>query len=162
MLLLCKKMFKGISIFLLGTFMIAPVTPISKTSPLVLPKASAAFYSLNSLLNSLAAFGVPGLILITVMAFTGLSGAAALTAALAILGGPGGMIGGIAVLGLIGGISYYIAREGADVVIDQYIDILKDRGYTKEGIIDEIQDFSPMLISQENKDRAIGRVIRKY
>ena len=48
-----------------------------------------------------AGIGLPAVILLIVMATTGLTGAAAITAALAMLG-PGGMIGGIIFLGIIG------------------------------------------------------------
>jgi len=55
---------------------------------------------MDELVKKIAALGLPGVILIIVMATTGLTGAAAITTALAILGGPAGMLGGIAVLGL--------------------------------------------------------------
>lgn len=52
--------------------------------------------------NLLAAAGVPGLILLGAMAVSGFSGAAAITVALASLGGPAGMLGGIGVLISVG------------------------------------------------------------
>ena len=55
---------------------------------------------MDELVKKIAALGLPGVVLIVVMATTGLTGAAAITTALAILGGPAGMLGGIAVLGL--------------------------------------------------------------
>jgi hypothetical protein len=56
--------------------------------------------SLDTVASKIAALGVPGLVLVVAMAFTGFAGAAAITAALAMLGGPLGMLGGIAVLGI--------------------------------------------------------------
>jgi hypothetical protein len=50
----------------------------------------------------LAAAGVPGLVLLGAMAVSGFTGAAAITVALASIGGPAGMLGGIGVLVSIG------------------------------------------------------------
>ena len=54
---------------------------------------------MDKLVNKIVALGVPGLVLLIAMHLTGFAGAAALTAALASLGGPLGMLGGLAVLG---------------------------------------------------------------
>ena len=55
---------------------------------------------MDEVIQKVAALGLPGVVLVIVMATTGLTGAAAITTALAILGGPAGMLGGIAILGL--------------------------------------------------------------
>ena len=52
---------------------------------------------MDSIVNKIAGLGVPGIMLMVAISMTGLSGAAAITAALALLG-PGGMLGGIAFL----------------------------------------------------------------
>jgi hypothetical protein len=52
--------------------------------------------------NLLASAGVPGLMLLGAMAISGYTGAAAVTVALASLGGPAGMLGGIGVLVSVG------------------------------------------------------------
>ena len=57
--------------------------------------------SLDKIADKIAALGVPGLVLVIVMGTTGWAGAAALTTALAVLGGPLGMLGGIALLGVM-------------------------------------------------------------
>ncbi|MEM7556986.1 MAG: hypothetical protein AAF378_23430 [Cyanobacteria bacterium P01_A01_bin.84] len=69
---------------------------------------------MDELIKKIAALGLPGVTLVVVMASTGLSGAAAITAALAFLGGPGGMLGGIAVLGLTGLITDALAKVGLE------------------------------------------------
>ncbi len=56
---------------------------------------------MDEAVRKLAGVGLPGVILLIAMASTGLTGAAAITAALAMLG-PGGMIGGVVFLGIIG------------------------------------------------------------
>src|SRR5690242_20926998 len=52
--------------------------------------------------SNLVGLGIPGLILLAVIATTGYAGAAAITTALATLGGPFGMLGGIAALVAMG------------------------------------------------------------
>ena len=52
---------------------------------------------MDRIANKIAGLGVPGIMLMVAISMTGLSGAAAITAALALLG-PGGMLGGIAFL----------------------------------------------------------------
>lgn len=69
---------------------------------------------MDEVIKKVTALGLPGVILVIVMATTGLSGAAAITAALAILGGPAGMLGGIAVLGLTGLITEGLAKVGLE------------------------------------------------
>jgi hypothetical protein len=69
---------------------------------------------MDEVIQKVAALGLPGVILVIVMATTGLTGAAAITTALAILGGPAGMLGGIAVLGLTGLITEGLAKTGLE------------------------------------------------
>lgn len=54
------------------------------------------------MIDFLAAAGVPGLVLLAAMAISGFSGGAAITVALASLGGPAGMLGGIGFLLTLG------------------------------------------------------------
>lgn len=69
---------------------------------------------MDEVIKKVAALGLPGVILVITMAATGLTGAAAITAALAILGGPAGMFGGIAVLGLTGLIADALTEVGLE------------------------------------------------
>jgi hypothetical protein len=46
---------------------------------------------MDEVVKKVAGLGLPGVILVVTMAATGLTGAAAITAALAFLGGPAGM-----------------------------------------------------------------------
>lgn len=69
---------------------------------------------MDEIIKKVAALGLPGVILVITMAATGLTGAAAITAALAFLGGPAGMLGGIAVLGLTGLITDALAKIGLE------------------------------------------------
>lgn len=55
---------------------------------------------MDEFVERLAGIGVPALVFLIIMSTTGLAGAAAITATLALLG-PGGMIGGIITLTVI-------------------------------------------------------------
>ncbi|KAF3885522.1 MULTISPECIES: hypothetical protein [Nostocales] len=69
---------------------------------------------MDEIVKKVAALGLPGIVLAIVMATTGLTGAAAITTALAILGGPAGMLGGITVLGLTALITDVLAKVGLE------------------------------------------------
>lgn len=53
---------------------------------------------MDKVVDKIVALGVPGLILLVAMKVAGFAGAASITAALAALGGPIGMIGGTGLL----------------------------------------------------------------
>lgn len=69
---------------------------------------------MDEVVKKVAALGLPGVILVVTMAATGLTGAAAITTALAFLGGPAGMLGGLAVLGLTGLITDALTKVGLE------------------------------------------------
>ncbi|WP_072622565.1 hypothetical protein [Spirulina major] len=68
---------------------------------------------MDEVVRKVAALGLPGIILVVTMATTGLAGAAAITAALAFLG-PGGILGGIALLGVTGLITDALTKVGIE------------------------------------------------
>jgi hypothetical protein len=67
---------------------------------------------MDEVVRKVAALGLPGVLLAITIATTGFAGGAALTTALATLGGPVGMIGGIAVLGVAGLVADAVAKVG--------------------------------------------------
>jgi hypothetical protein len=69
---------------------------------------------LDEVVRKVAALGLPGVLLVITMAATGFVGAAAITTALATLGGPFGMMGGIAVLGITGLVADALGKYGID------------------------------------------------
>lgn len=69
---------------------------------------------MDEVVKKVAALGLSGVILVMTMAATGFTGAAAITAALAFLGGPAGMLGGMAVLGLTGLIVDALSKVGIE------------------------------------------------
>jgi len=84
-----------------------------------------------------AGMGLPIIILLIAMAGTGLAGAAAITAALAMLG-PGGMVGGIVLLGIAGLAADMLSKFGLEALLKAiYVQRLKN-GDSKQDLCAEI------------------------
>lgn len=96
---------------------------------------------MDKLVDKIAALGVPGLVLLVAMAVTGWAGAAALTTALAILGGPFGMLGGLAVLGVLALISQGLADYGFEAIFKSTVEKLRAKGKSKADIESEIESY---------------------
>ena len=71
----------------------------------------------------------------------GLAGGAAIVAALAFLGGPFGMMGGIVLLGLLVLISHAVAEFGVEAIFKRVLQGLKEKGMTKEEIRKKIDGY---------------------
>lgn len=93
---------------------------------------------MDKVVNKIAGFGVPGVMFFVAISMTGLSGAAAITAALALLG-PGGMIGGVAFLLIAGQVSSALTEFGFDALFKAIIKKLYKKGETKETIRRKIE-----------------------
>jgi hypothetical protein len=96
---------------------------------------------MDEFVRKAAALGLPAIMLVIVMATTGLAGAAAITAALAALGGPAGMLGGIALLGIIGLATETLSKYGLEAVL---IEIYRQRlqnGNSRSSLCGEIRNL---------------------
>jgi hypothetical protein len=93
---------------------------------------------IDDVADKIAGAGIAGLVLLAVMATTGFAGAAAVTAALAILGGPAGMIGGVIVLGLTATVSAALAKYGFEAVAVATVKKMVQRGKNKTEIRSDI------------------------
>ncbi len=96
---------------------------------------------MDEFVRKAAALGLPAIMLVIVMATTGLAGAAAITTALAALGGPAGMLGGIALLGIIGLATETLSKYGLEAVL---IGIYRQRlqnGNSKSSLCGEIRNL---------------------
>ena len=105
---------------------------------------------MDDFVTKAAALGLPAIMLVIVMATTGLAGAAAITAALATLGGPAGMLGGIALLGIIGLATEMLSKYGLEALL---IAIYRQRiqnGESRSRLCGEIRNLP---ISRELKRR---------
>lgn len=107
---------------------------------------------MDKIIDKIVGLGVAGLVLTIAIATTGAAGCAAITTALALMGGPFGMIGGITVLGLISAISTIIAEYGIDKVVTEIVKGLIKKGKTKEEICNEL-DKNPwkLVLSKDLK-----------
>ena len=112
---------------------------------------------MDKIISKVAALGVPGIILIVAISATGLSGAAAITAALAAIG-PGGILGGIAVLGVTGLLVEGLSEYGFDAIFTGVVKELYKRGETKASILAKIDRY-PISKSLKRKTReAVNRL----
>ncbi|MDE0038268.1 MAG: hypothetical protein OXU77_12055 [Gammaproteobacteria bacterium] len=75
------------------------------------------------------------------MAVTGYAGAAALTTALAALGGPFGMLGGIGLLLLLGLISRALSQIGFEGLFKAVLNRLRAKGHTLEEIAEVVDGY---------------------
>jgi len=112
---------------------------------------------MDEVVRKIAALGLPGVILLIAMAVTGLTGAAAITAALAMLG-PGGMIGGIALLGVVGIAADALSKFGLEALI---VGIYKERYYRGETQANLHQEIEGLPISGDLK-RLLKAELNKY
>ena len=94
---------------------------------------------IDEVCEKLASLGIPALVFIGAMSATGISGAAAVTAALAALGS-GGMIGGVITLIMLGGVLSVISRYGySAVMISVSKKIMSNQNLTKEEMYEKIE-----------------------
>jgi len=109
---------------------------------------------MDELIKKVSALGIPGLIFVMVIAFSGFKGAAAITFALAALGGPFGMLGGIAFLGIAGLVTHTIAEKGTEAVLTA---VVKEQLKTKSA--DEIiKDVNKYWITKGLKLKIIDKI----
>ncbi len=104
---------------------------------------------MDKVVSKIAGLGMPGLLLLTAIGATGLTGGAAITTALASFG-PGGMIGGIFSLFVIGFISDAIAEFGFDYIFSAVVKELYTRGESKETMLAKIDKY-PVTKSLKRK-----------
>ena len=105
---------------------------------------------MDTIVQKIVALGVPGLILLFVISGTGVAGGAAIVAALAVLGGPLGMMGGIAVLGLLTLISDALARYGLDALAKAVVEGLKKNGTPRAEIRRKVES-APITRGMKDK-----------
>ncbi|OYE01931.1 hypothetical protein [Nostoc sp. 'Peltigera membranacea cyanobiont' 232] len=92
---------------------------------------------MDEIVSKLAGVGLPAIVLLITMASTGLAGAAAITAALAMLG-PGGMVGGIVLLGIIGLASDALTKYGLTALLQGIYEERRRRGESLQTLCREI------------------------
>ena len=96
---------------------------------------------IDKVAERIAGFGIPGLVLLVAMSVSGWAGGAAIVTALATLGGPFGMLGGIALLGVLVFIASAIPKFGFWEIFKRVLNNLKEQGKTTEEILQEIDRY---------------------
>jgi small GTP-binding protein len=104
---------------------------------------------MDEVIRKVAALGFPAVILTVVMATTGLTGAAAITTALAILGGPFGMVAGIGALAISPLLIDLIGKFGIELVLMRVYETRSE----KESIEKLCQEIDNLPISNELKQK---------
>jgi hypothetical protein len=95
----------------------------------------------DKIIDKIVALGIPGLVLLIVIETMGVAGGAAIVTALAFLGGPFGMLGGITALGLILLISQALAKYGIEKIVMGVVAGLKEKGLRIDQIIDTVNKY---------------------
>lgn len=109
---------------------------------------------LDEVVKKLASLGLPGVTLVIIIATTGLEGNVVVPIVLATLGGPFGMIGGLAVLGIVSWVGEYLAEYGTEALLTAvYTERRKNEALG--GILREINSLA---ISDELKTKLKNNV----
>lgn len=117
--------------------------------------------NLGDFTRKVAALGTPGVVFIVAMSSTGLAGAAAVTSALALLGGPAGIYGGIAILPIIAVAADYLTKYGLEYLLALiYQKRIDERGETVEVIVKEITDLR--FLPAGSKDKIINQIYQSF
>ena len=95
----------------------------------------------DKIVSILIGFGVAGLVLLVAVEVAGVAGGAAIVVALAVLGGPLGMLGGIAVLAVLLLISKGLAEYGFEKIFRAVLRGLKKKGLSKSDILVKIESY---------------------
>lgn len=115
---------------------------------------------LNEVVQKVVALGIPGLVVVVVIGTTGLTGGAAIVTALAILGGPFGMLGGLAALGLLTLVANAITRFGLDQIAIAVVDGLIKNGHSKNDIWNTINGIPGIFLSRRFKEKCRSYIYR--
>lgn len=96
---------------------------------------------MDKVVEKLVALGVPGLVLLVVIATSGLAGGAAIVAGLALLGGPFGILGGIAMLGVMALVADAVASYGMEQIFRNVVAGLREKGMSRSQIRSELDGY---------------------
>ena len=117
--------------------------------------------TLSDFTRKIAALGTPGIVFLVAMSSTGFAGAAAVTSALALLGGPAGIYGGIAILPIIAIASDYLAKYGLEFLMAKiYQKRIEQDGETVAVVVREITDLK--FLSESSKRKIIDQVYQTF
>jgi hypothetical protein len=104
-------------------------------------KADDSFVSIDEVVSTLVALGVPGLVVLAIAATTGLAGGAAMLTAISTMGGPFGILGGVIAIAALALAVKAIAKYGFKYVAEKVIEGLEEKGYSRQQIKEEIESY---------------------
>jgi predicted GTPase len=117
--------------------------------------------TLNDFARKISALGIPGIVFLVTMSSTGLAGAAAVTSALAILGGPAGMYGGIVLLPIIAIAADYLTKYGLEFIIAKvYQKRIEEKELAVDMVVREISDLK--FLSDSSKRQIIDQIYKTF
>ncbi len=105
---------------------------------------------MDEIIDKVAGLGVGGVILMYVIATSGLTGVYALTAALYTLGFGWGMIWGIAFFGIASMLSAFISKYGIDFVAEKVVKRMVENGTSKQQIISDIDKMPWRIVCSKS------------
>ncbi len=106
---------------------------------------------MDKVVQKLVAMGIPGLILLGIAAAMPYAGAVALTAALAAMGGPFGLIGGVVAIGVLALVVDAISEYGFEAIGKRVVEGLKEDGLSRSEIIAKVNGYSMLSKSLKKK-----------
>ncbi|MER0214662.1 MAG: hypothetical protein DU481_00390 [Nitrosomonas sp.] len=122
----------------------------------MVPKNARAesFVSVDTVVSKLVAIGIPGLIILAIAATSGLAGGAATIMALSTLGGPLGILGGVAAVAILALAVDALAGETFEYIGKKVVEGLKEKGHSNDEILKEIESY-PISDNLKNKIKKI-------
>lgn len=96
---------------------------------------------MDKVVEKLVALGVPAIVLVVVLATSGLAGGAAIVAALAFLGGPFGMLGGLTLLGVLTLVANTVAKYGVEAIVRRVVQGLVEQGTSRDEMRRRVQGY---------------------
>ena len=136
------------------------LSPILQTH--IVAQAEAAIWSLDTLATALVGLGTGGVILLFVTSVVGVAGGAAIVASLCALGGPFGILGGIAGLGIISFIAWGLANYGLEAILMRWCEGMKEKGHSFTEIRSEIESVPSYVLSDGMKAKLIFNISKYF
>lgn len=106
---------------------------------------------MDKIVQKLAALGIPGLVVLGIAATTGLAGGAAILVALSTMGGPFGLLGGIAAVALLALTIDAVASYGFETIAVALVNQLVANGTSRDEIRRSVRGYWMLSDSLKKK-----------
>ena len=117
--------------------------------------------NLSDFTRKIAALGTPGIVFLIAMSSTGFAGAAAVTSGLALLGGPAGIYGGIAILPIISVAADYLTKYGIEFLLAKiFQNRIEKQGQTVKAVVTQISEMK--YLSDATKSNIIQKIYQSF